>query len=219
MVILTAATIVALKRSSGAVSLDTSDGITFFIVRVIPLEHDVGDKRDVQIFGDVPPGSGKTTTALALAKEPGSSKVHLHSDDFWHFVKNGAIPPYLPEAHQQNAVVMDVLAGVAEGYAKGGYFVVVGGIIGPWFLQPFKAITAPLHYVVLRPPLDVAILRCQERGGDTLTDPEPITALHQQFSSLGQLEKHILSTDGQARHDTLSMVIEAVEGGKFRLVA
>ncbi|WP_211551958.1 hypothetical protein [Magnetospirillum sulfuroxidans] len=113
---------------------------------------------------------------------------------------------------------MDVLASVAEGYAKGGYFVVVDGIIGPWFLQPFKAVAAPLHYVVLRPPLDVAILRCQERGGDTLTDPEPITALHQQFSSLEQLERHVLPTDGQARHETLGMVIEAVGSGKFRLV-
>ncbi len=166
-----------------------------------------------------PPGSGKTTTARALAEAPGSPKVHLHSDDFWHFIKYGGIPPYLPEAHEQNAVVMDVLAGVADAYAKGGYFVVVDGIIGPWFLKAFKAVTAPLHYVVLRPPLDVAILRCQERGGDTLTDPEPITTLHRQFSSLEKLEKHVLWTDGQARHETLNMVIEAVEGGLFRLAA
>ncbi|MGR6034988.1 MAG: AAA family ATPase [Candidatus Nitrosoglobus sp.] len=99
------------------------------------------------------PGSGKTTTAQALAEEPDSPKVHLHSDDFWHFIKNGAIQPYLPEAQEQNAVVMNVLAGGAEGYAKGGYFVVVDGIIGPWFLQPFRRLAAPLHYVVLRPPL------------------------------------------------------------------
>ncbi|NIH75386.1 DNA polymerase III delta prime subunit [Ochrobactrum sp. P20RRXII] len=164
-----------------------------------------------------PPGSGKTTTGLALAKESGSPKVHLHSDDFWHFIKNGAIPPYLPEANEQNAVVMDVLAGVAEAYAKGGYFVIVDGIIGPWFLQPFRRLATPLHYVVLRPPLDVAILRCQERGGATLNDPAPITALHQQFSSMAQLERHVLSTDGKDRHETLGMVIEAVEGGKFQL--
>lgn len=29
------------------------------------------------------PGSGKTTTAEALAHLPGVPKVHLHSDDFW----------------------------------------------------------------------------------------------------------------------------------------
>ncbi|MBC2884976.1 AAA family ATPase [Ochrobactrum sp. CM-21-5] len=164
-----------------------------------------------------PPGSGKTTTGLTLAETYGSPKVHLHSDDFWHFIKNGIVPPYLPEAHEQNAVVMDVLANVAEGYAKGGYFVVVDGIIGPWFLQPFMTVAAPLHYVVLRPQLDVAILRCQERGGNTLTDPEPIAALHRQFSSLEQLERHALSTDGQTPRETLDMVIDAVESGEFRL--
>jgi hypothetical protein len=36
--------------------------------------------------------------------------VHLHSDDFWHFIKKGAIPPYLPESRKQNEVVMAVLA-------------------------------------------------------------------------------------------------------------
>lgn len=165
-----------------------------------------------------PPGSGKTTTSRALAEEPGSPKVHLHSDDFWHFIKNGAIPPYLPEAHEQNAVVMGVLASVAEGYAKGGYFVVVDGIIGPWFLRSFKAVAVPVHYVVLRPPLEVAIRRCQERGGNTLTDPGPITALHQQFASLEQLEQHALSTDGQDRQATLGMVSRAVESGHYRLI-
>src|SRR3712207_5224908 len=71
------------------------------------------------------PGSGKTTTAKALAQQAGSPKVHLHSDDFWHFIKHGAIAPYLPEAHEQNKVVIDVLAKAAAGYAKGGYLVIV----------------------------------------------------------------------------------------------
>lgn len=163
------------------------------------------------------PGSGKTTTAQTLAREPGSRKVHLHADDFWHFIKNGAIAPYLPEAHEQNSVVVDVLAKVAEGYAGGGYFVVLDGIIGPWFLQPFKARAVPLHYIVLRPPLDVALERCSERGGDTLTDPEPITSLYQQLSSLGALERHVLRTDGHTPEQTLDAVIEAVQSGAFRL--
>ncbi len=163
------------------------------------------------------PGSGKTTTAKALAAEGGSAKVHLHSDDFWHFIKNGAVAPYLPEAHQQNAVVIDVLAQAAEGYAKGGFFVIVDGIIGPWFLAPFTRLGVALHYVVLRPPLEVAIRRCQDRGGDTLTDPEPIAALHRQLSDLGELERHAIDIGDQAREQTLATVVEVLRGGTFRL--
>lgn len=164
-----------------------------------------------------PPGSGKTTAAQALAREPGSPKVHLHSDDFWHVIKNGAIAPYLPEAHDQNAVVVDVLAQAAAGYASGGYFVIVDGIIGPWFLAAFRRIQATIHYVVLRPALDEAIRRCRDRGGDTLTDPGTITELHRQFSSLGLLERHILPVAAQSRKDTLDGVAKAVRSGDFHL--
>ena len=164
-----------------------------------------------------PPGSGKTTTALALANLPGSPKVHLHADDFWHFIKHGAIAPYLPEAHAQNAVVMAVLAKVAEGYARGGYCVVVDGIIGPWFLAPFRTLSVPLHYIVLRPELEVAIERCRLRGGDTLSDPGPITALHQQLSALGELERHALITPEQSPAATLNAVMGAALSGAFRL--
>lgn len=163
------------------------------------------------------PGSGKTTTAQMLAKRPGSAKVHLHSDDFWHFIQHGAIPPYLPEAHGQNAVVISVLAECAAGYASGGYFVVLDGIFGPWFLPAFDQVAVPVHYVVLRPPLDVAIQRCRERGGDTLADPVPITALHHQFDSLGPLERHVLFTEGQTREETANAVSDAVRGGAFLL--
>lgn len=164
-----------------------------------------------------PPGSGKTTTARALAQEPGVPAVHLHADDFWHFIKNGAIAPYLPEAHRQNEVVIDVLVSTAQAYARGGYFVILDGIIGPWFLAPFGALALPVHYVVLRPPLDEAIERCRLRGGDTLSDPVPITALHQQFSALGPLERHVIATGGQDRAATLAAVRQAAADGNFRL--
>lgn len=164
-----------------------------------------------------PPGSGKTTAAQALARLPGTPKVHLHADDFWRFIGTGAISPYRPEAQAQNAVVMEVLARAAEAYARGGYFVVVDGIVGPWFLAPFRALAVPLHYIVLRPPLDTAIQRCRERGGDTLQDGPTIAALHRQLSALGALEPHALCIDGLDRHQVLQAVIGAVQGGAFRL--
>ncbi|MGY3604778.1 MULTISPECIES: AAA family ATPase [unclassified Bradyrhizobium] len=164
-----------------------------------------------------PPGSGKTTTAKILAHEPGMAKVHLHADDFWHFIKHGAIPPYLPEAHEQNRSVVRILANVAEGYARGGYFVLLDGIVGPWFLGHFHSLRVALHYIVLRPPLEIAIQRCRARGGDTLTDAEQITVMHQQFCSLGDLERHVLQTDGYDSELTAREVSRAVQSGAFRL--
>jgi hypothetical protein len=143
--------------------------------------------------------------------------VHLHADDFWHFIRQGAIPPYLPEAHEQNQCVMSVIARAAEGYASGDYFVIVDGIVGPWFLDPFRRLQQPVHYLVLRPDLDVATDRCRRRGGDTLTDPVHIAALHEQFADLGRLDKHVIKTAGQSLDQTLASVRAALSGGNYRL--
>jgi hypothetical protein len=164
-----------------------------------------------------PPGAGKTTTALSLVASSAVPAVHLHADDFWHFIRNGAIPPYLPEAHAQNEVVVGVVAQAAEGYAQGRYFVVVDGIVGPWFLHPFRRTRQPLHYVVLRPVLEIAIERCRRRGGDTLADPQPIAALHGQFSRLDGLDHHVIDMAGHSQDDTLAVVRTALQSGRFRL--
>ncbi len=164
-----------------------------------------------------PPGSGKTTTSRSLASQPGSPKVHLHADDFWHFIKNGAIPPYLPSAHDQNGVVMRALANASEAYAAGGYLVIVDGIIGPWFLPAFQDLDRPVHYVVLRPPLDIAIQRCRDRGGETLSDAGVITSLHEQFSDLGSFEAHVITTEDHGPDQILSDVAQALLGGRHLL--
>ena len=113
-----------------------------------------------------PPGAGKTTVAAILVQRYPLA-VHLHADDFWHFIRSGAIPPYLPEANQQNAVVMTALAHAAAGYASGGYHVIVDGIVGPWFIEHFCTAagfaSAPIHYLVLRPDEASTVQRAPSR--------------------------------------------------------
>ncbi len=56
----------------------------------------------------------------------------------------------------RNQVVVDALAAAARAYARGGYFVVLDGIIGSWFLERVRiAMDVPLHYVVLRPDIRI----------------------------------------------------------------
>ena len=51
--------------------------------------------RIVVITGS--PGTGKSTTASLVAKESDMDKsVHMRTDDFYHYLSKGAIPPHLP---------------------------------------------------------------------------------------------------------------------------
>jgi len=163
-----------------------------------------------------PPGAGKTTLARTLAALPGSTKAHLHADDFFQAVQHGAISPYRPEAHALNATVMQALAAAAQGYAAGGLFAVVDGVIGPWFLAPFRRLAAPVHYVVLQPPLQTAIERCRTRGYG-LDDAATIAALHAQLSALDGLQAHALATGKATPAQSLSQVVAALASGAFAL--
>ena len=67
------------------------------------------------------PGTGKTTTASTVAKESDLEKsVHMHTDDFYHYLSKGAIPPYLPESNEQNLIVIEAFLEAAKRYARGG---------------------------------------------------------------------------------------------------
>lgn len=80
------------------------------------------------------PGTGKTTTSAIVAKESSMEKsVHMHTDDFYHYLSKGAIPPHLPESNGQNKIVIEALICAAKRYVRGGYDVIVDGIIARGF--------------------------------------------------------------------------------------
>ncbi|MFI7064803.1 AAA family ATPase [Kribbella sp. NPDC050124] len=167
------------------------------------------------------PGSGKTTVARLVATDAPRPTVHVTTDEFYRAIRTGFIAPYLPGAARQNDVVVDAIVAAVVVYARGGYDVVVDGVIGPWFLPPFLKAAADEHwslsYVVLRPDLDTTISRAQGRAAGELKDVEAITGLHTAFADLADLESHALDTAALTPEQTAAAVREAVAAGTHRL--
>ena len=131
-----------------------------------------------------PPGVGKTTIARRIV-ESLPRGVHLHADDFWEFIRTGAVPPWLPEAHTQNRVAIEAVTAAAIAFSRGGYETVIDGVIGPWFLETVadqaREAGVPLHYVVLRADLDVTMARATGRTHGELNDETALRAMHGEF--------------------------------------
>lgn len=160
------------------------------------------------------PGTGKTTTASAVAKESDLEKsVHMHTDDFYHYLSKGAIPPYLPEANEQNLIVIEAFLEAAKRYARGGYDV----IVGPWFLEPWLNIVQEhyeVHYIVLRASKEETMKRAIKRSKlDRKTNIELVETMWEQFSNLGIYESNVIDTTTLSVKDTVSAVKEKIVSG------
>ena len=164
------------------------------------------------------PGTGKTTIASIVAKESDLAKsVHMHTDDFFHYLSKGAIPPHLPESNEQNAVVIEAFLAAAKRYARGGYDVIVDGIVGPWFLEPWRAIVREgyeVHYIVLRASKEETMQRAVERSKlDRKTNVALVETMWEQFCRLGIYESNVIETTSQSVQETVCAVKEKIASG------
>ncbi len=164
------------------------------------------------------PGTGKTTTASIIAKESNLEKsVHMHTDDFYHYLSKGGIPPHLPGASEQNLVVIEAFLEAAKRYARGKYDVIVDGIIGPWFLEPWINIVREgyeVHYIVLRASKEETMKRAGERLKlDRETNNELVETMWEQFCNLGIYESNVVDTTMHSIEDTVSAIKQKVENG------
>ncbi|MGZ0152464.1 AAA family ATPase [Kribbella sp. WER1] len=168
-----------------------------------------------------PCGSGKTTVARLVATNAPRPTMHLTTDEFYRGIRTGFVAPYLPGSQAQNEVVIDAVVATIGVYVRGGYDVVVDGIIGPWFLSPFRAAAATgewrMSYAVLRPDLGTTLRRGQNRPEPELTDAEALTGMHEAFNDLGKLEGHAIDTSALDAGATAAVVREAVANGTYLL--
>ena len=168
-----------------------------------------------------PPGAGKTTVAGLVARTFDRA-VHLKGDDFFHVIASGYVPPWLPESHAQNEVVIEAIAVAARTYALGGYQVVLDGLVTPWFLEAFvDHVFHPdleLHYVVLRPTEATCVARATARGDGELTETGPVRKMYEPFRDVGAYERQLLDTTDDAPDATVARVLALVSSGQASLI-
>jgi predicted kinase len=172
-----------------------------------------------------PPGAGKSTIARALAKGSAQARaVHLHTDDFYAYIRKGYVAPWLPESQDQNIVVMNALARTAATYALGGYEVLVDGIVGPWFFDPWLTAAREhdldLRYVLLMPDEATAVARAVARQAPgAMTDPQVVRTMWRHFQTFASPPDHVLDTTGQGTDETLAGIRDGLDLGRFVLRA
>jgi adenylate kinase family enzyme len=168
-----------------------------------------------------PPGAGKSTIARRLASEADARcAVHLHTDDFYAYIRKGFVEPWRREAQDQNVTVMDALAAAAARYARGVYEVLLDGIVGPWFLDPWRELAAmglDLRFVVLRPQEEETVARAVGRDGHPMRDPDVVRFMWKQFADLGPYEANVVDSGGQAPGETAARLRARLAGGDLRL--
>jgi tRNA uridine 5-carbamoylmethylation protein Kti12 len=169
-----------------------------------------------------PPGAGKTTVARLLTGKH-EQAVHLESDVFWHFITRGYIEPWKPDSHEQNTMVMQIVAAAAARYARGGYFTVVDGIVSPrWFFEPLHdALTAArlrIAYAILRPALPIAIERTTGRPSTRLADRSVVEVLWNRFADLDEVfEGHVIDNSERTPEETVTVLEERLRLGQLQL--
>lgn len=164
-----------------------------------------------------PPGVGKTTVAGILAARSPRA-VHLEADTFFHFIRSDFVEPWKPESHEQNRIVMQIVADAATGYAMAGYFTIVDGIVVPaWFFEPLRdalhAAGQRVAYAVLRAPLSVCTKRVQDREGDPPIDSAAIEQLWKSFEDLGDLERNALDVGGEDAEEATDALAQRLDDG------
>ncbi len=172
-----------------------------------------------------PPGAGKTTVGRLLAAHVPRS-VCIESDWFWTTIVNGHLPPWEGAADGQNRAVIRATIAAATRMAGGGYFTVVEGIFGPWYLDLVRDETeravVTADYLVLRPSLETCLARATGRlghertaGHPALTAEGPIRLLWHAFEHLGQYERCVLDNTDLDSGETTGLLMEwLADGGR-----
>jgi len=144
----------------------------------------------------------------------------IHGDAFFRFLDQGAVTPWLPEAKEQNQVVIRASGAAAGQFAGGGYEAVFDGVLGQWWLPTFFEATEldDLHYAILWPSVERCVHNVATRQGHD--NDEPATRdMHDQFQQALQQAlidtRHLLMDPPASPEDTATELLSRYRHGLF----
>lgn len=168
-------------------------------------------------------GSGKSSITKRLTESSTYERaVHLHTDDFYQYIRKGYISPWLDGSDDQNKTMIEAAAVCAREFCRGGYEVYVDGVIGPWYLTPGLAIAKEgmdVRYIVLRPSEQITVTRAarrEQRDYFPLT-AEVVSEVWQAFSDLGSYESHAIDTGVQTVEESVAEIRRSLRRDGFRI--
>jgi hypothetical protein len=148
--------------------------------------------------------------------------VHLRVDALFNFIANGLIAPWLRASDKQNRTVTRAVAAAACEYARGGYFVVIDGVVLPPMLELYEAqlrsACLDLDYCVLLPGLEVNV----ERGLSRVEKPNALTddvyrEMHRQFRATVFNQRHMVDSSALSPGATADEVLRRLASGELRI--
>jgi hypothetical protein len=161
-----------------------------------------------------PPGAGKSAVSAVVSARL-SPSVLIQGDAFFRFLDQGAVTPWLPEATDQNRVVIGASGAAAGRFTRGGYEVVFDGVMGPWWLPTFFQATEldVLHYAILLPSPEQCVHNVAAREGHV---HEPATRdMHDQFRRALIDSRHVVTDPPGSPEDTATELLSRYRQGLF----
>ena len=168
-------------------------------------------------------GTGKTSISRILAENSTYDRaVHIHTDDFYQYIRKGYISPWLNGTSKQNETMIESVAASAKRFSAGGYEVYVDGVIGPWFLEPWNKIAedgVDVRYIVLRPDEQTTILRATDREQRDYfpLNYEVIKDIWRSLSDLGIYESNVIDTTDQTVDESVTLIQKMLLEGAYRI--
>ena len=171
--------------------------------------------RTIVIGGS--PGAGKSSASKELVKGIEKS-VLIETDHFFDYL-NDPIDPSISAAKAQNETVISAYAAATNAYRKGGYTVILEGVIGPWLFPILVPVLGRFDYFLLHTTLDTVKRRVASRSSTHLSVGK-VERMHPQFeNALSSVALHVIDTEHSGPADVAMMILKKVEEGSCEVHA